>query len=113
MLEALERAGAGTSLAEPAARHRGRPDVDALAAALEAREEPVVLVLDDFHEVAEAVAADVDRLLQHPPEALRLVIATRADPPLPVARLRARGELVEVRAADLRFTHSEAGVASP
>ena len=47
-------------------------------------------------------------LLEHLPAALHLVIASRADPPLPLARLRARGELVEVRAADLRFTPDEA-----
>jgi LuxR family maltose regulon positive regulatory protein len=68
-----------------------------------------VLVLDDYHaieaaEVHEAVAF----LLDHLPEQLRLVIATRADPPLPLARLRSRGQLAEVRAADLRFTPVEA-----
>ena len=47
-------------------------------------------------------------LLEHLPPQLHLVLATRADPPLPLARLRARGELVEVRAADLRFTAEEA-----
>ena len=47
-------------------------------------------------------------LLEHLPPNVHLVIATRADPPLPLARLRARGELVEVRAADLRFTDDEA-----
>ena len=47
-------------------------------------------------------------LLDHLPANVHLVIATRADPPLPLSRLRARGELVEVRAADLRFTADEA-----
>ena len=47
-------------------------------------------------------------LLDHLPPQLHLVIASRADPPLPLARLRARGELVELRAADLRFTPDEA-----
>ena len=51
----------------------------------------------------------LDALLRHPPPALRLVLATRVDPPLPLARLRARGQLVELRAADLRFTAGEAG----
>ena len=46
-------------------------------------------------------------LLDHMPPALRLVIATRADPPLPLARLRGRGQLAEVRAADLRFSRPE------
>ena len=47
-------------------------------------------------------------LLDHLPDQLHLMIATRADPPLPVARLRSRGQLVEVRGADLRFTPDEA-----
>ena len=47
-------------------------------------------------------------LLDHLPPQVHVVIATRADPPLPLARLRARGELVEIRAADLRFTPDEA-----
>ena len=47
-------------------------------------------------------------LLEHLPPQVHLVIATRADPALPLARLRARGELVEIRAADLRFTPDEA-----
>ena len=46
-------------------------------------------------------------LLDHLPPQLHLLISTRADPALPLARLRARGELVEVRAADLRFTLDE------
>jgi LuxR family maltose regulon positive regulatory protein len=69
----------------------------------------IVLVLDDFHvidrpEVHEGVAVALDRL----PPTVHVVIATRADPPLPLSRLRARGELVEIRAADLRFTPDEA-----
>ena len=47
-------------------------------------------------------------LVDHLPPQMHLVIAGRADPPLPLARLRARGELVEIRAADLRFTPDEA-----
>jgi LuxR family maltose regulon positive regulatory protein len=68
-----------------------------------------ILVLDDYHvveatEVNEAVAF----LLDHLPDNLHLVLATRSDPVLPVARLRSRGQLTEVRAADLRFTGQEA-----
>lgn len=70
---------------------------------------PWVLVLDDYHVVESAeVHEALTFLLDHLPDQLHLVIATRADPPLPVARLRARGQLVEVRAADLRFTTEEA-----
>ena len=76
---------------------------------LAAVEYSLVLVLDDYHliesvEIHEAMGF----LLDHLPAQAHLVIASRADPPLPLARLRARGELVEVRAADLRFTDVEA-----
>jgi len=69
----------------------------------------IVLVLDDYHVVeAHDVHEGVAFLLEHLPPSIHLVITTRADPPLPLARLRARGELVEIRAADLRFTPDEA-----
>ncbi|MDQ3811721.1 MAG: tetratricopeptide repeat protein, partial [Chloroflexota bacterium] len=69
----------------------------------------VVLVLDDYHLVdAHEVQTGMAFLLDHLPPRMRVVIASRADPPLPLARLRARGELVEVRAAGLRFTADEA-----
>ena len=71
-------------------------------------DEDVVLVLDDYHVVhAPAIHEAMGFLVDHLPPQLRLVIATRSDPPLPLARLRARGELAEVRAADLRFTEPE------
>ena len=67
-----------------------------------------MLVLDDYHVVhAPAIHEAMAFLVDHLPPQLRLVIATRSDPPLPLARLRARGELAEVRAADLRFTEQE------
>src|SRR5499427_88277 len=69
----------------------------------------VLLVLDDYHLVdSEPVHESVAFLLENPPPGLRVVISGRADPPLPLARLRARGQLAEVRAADLRFTGEEA-----
>jgi len=69
----------------------------------------VVLVLDDYHLLeAREVQDGMAYLLEHLPPQIHLVIAGRADPALPVARLRARGELVEIRAADLRFTPDEA-----
>ena len=69
----------------------------------------VVLVLDDYHLVsAPEVHESVRFVLEHQPPELHLVLATRADPPLPLARMRARGELQELRAADLRFTGDEA-----
>jgi LuxR family transcriptional regulator, maltose regulon positive regulatory protein len=69
----------------------------------------IVLVLDDYHVIESRDIHDgVAFLLDHLPSRLHLVIASRADPPFPLARFRARGELVEVRAADLRFTAEEA-----
>lgn len=68
----------------------------------------VTVVLDDYH-LADGVdvAAGMTFLVDHLPPQLRLVIGTRADPALPLSRLRARGELVEIRATDLRFTGEE------
>lgn len=67
-----------------------------------------VLVLDDFHAIdAPDVHEAMTFLLDHLPHRLHLVIATRSDPPLPLARLRSRGQLTEVRAVDLRFTTPE------
>jgi LuxR family transcriptional regulator, maltose regulon positive regulatory protein len=71
--------------------------------------ERVVLVLDDYHVVRTAEIHDaVAFLLEHLPPALHLVLSGRSDPPLPLPRLRARGELVEIRAQELRFTTEEA-----
>ena len=68
-----------------------------------------VLVLDDYHVIdAKAVDLALTFLIEHLPPQMHLVIATREDPQLPLARLRARSELTELRAADLRFTPSEA-----
>jgi LuxR family maltose regulon positive regulatory protein len=87
------------------------PSVDAALAAWlnDLGAEPLTLVVDDYHLVAsEEIHDGMAFLLDHLPPNVHLVIATRADPPLPLSRLRARGELVEVRAADLRFTDDEA-----
>jgi LuxR family maltose regulon positive regulatory protein len=69
----------------------------------------IVLVLDDYHVIdVRDVQDGMAFLLDHLPPRLHLVIAGRADPALPLARLRGRGELVEIRAAELRFTPDEA-----
>src|SRR5215470_5423563 len=69
----------------------------------------VLLVLDDYHLVDSGLVHEsVAFLLEHLPPGLRVVVSGRADPPLPLARLRARGQLAELRAADLRFTPGEA-----
>ncbi len=68
-----------------------------------------ILVLDDYHLIeAQPIHDALTFLLEHLPLQMHLVIATREDPLLPLARLRAQGQLTEVRAADLRFTSSEA-----
>jgi LuxR family maltose regulon positive regulatory protein len=68
-----------------------------------------VLVLDDYHTISElAVHEGTAFLLEHQPPQMHLVIATREDPPLPLSRLRARGQMTELRASDLRFTQAEA-----
>jgi LuxR family maltose regulon positive regulatory protein len=90
------------------------PPLEALLVALlndlSSIQDPFVLVLDDYHlldsqPVDQALAYLVEHLSPH----MHLVIVTREDPRLPLARLRARGYLTEVRAADLRFTPYEAG----
>ncbi len=69
----------------------------------------LVLILDDYHVITtQAIHQALAYLVEHLPSHLHLVIATRADPPLPLARLRARGHLVELRATDLRFAPQEA-----
>ena len=89
-----------------------QPPIEAVLAAvlneLSAVPNDVDLVLDDYHLVdGPDIRAGMVFLLEHLPPHVHLVISTRADPLLPLARLRARGELVEVRAADLRFTPDE------
>ncbi|MEW5872920.1 MAG: LuxR C-terminal-related transcriptional regulator [Chloroflexota bacterium] len=70
-----------------------------------------VLILDDYHLItAEPLHTALAFLIDHLPPNLHLVIASRTDPPLPLARLRARGQLLELRQADLRFTPEEAGL---
>ena len=69
----------------------------------------VWLVLDDYHLVDDPdIGEGMAFLLEHLPPHVRVVLSTRADPDLPLARFRMRGELVEIRAADLRFTSEEA-----
>ncbi len=72
--------------------------------------EPVVVILDDYHLIEAApIHTALGFLLEHLPAGVHLIMAARADPPLPLARLRGRGQLVELREADLRFTPAEAG----
>jgi LuxR family maltose regulon positive regulatory protein len=71
--------------------------------------DPFLLVLDDYHLIdSTAVDGFLAFLVEHQPPQMHLVITSREDPPLPLARLRARGQLTELRAADLRFSPAEA-----
>ena len=111
---ALDRVCPG--VAEPVAALLGPPPprsfeglVTTLLNELDGVAEEVVLVVDDYHLIqAPPVHQSLGFLLEHLPGSLRLVVASRADPPLPLARLRARGQLAELRERDLRFSPEEA-----
>jgi LuxR family maltose regulon positive regulatory protein len=102
--------------ADAALRALGVPSLDPLDVAvptliggLAASDRPLTLVLDDLHEVTDPRVTDgVEFLLDHLPPPLRVVLASRSAPAVGLARLRARGRLAEVTAADLRFTAAEA-----
>ena len=71
--------------------------------------QPLLLVLDDYHVINnESIHAALRKLIAYMPPGLHLVITTREEPPFPLSRLRVQGHLVEIRAADLRFTMDEA-----
>lgn len=113
VLTALHEAGAVGPAALEAVVAPGREPIDLalpiLLNELAASSRRHVLVLDDYHVLADArIHEGLEYLIGYLPPTLRIVVAGRADPPLPLARLRARGELTEVRADDLRFTPAEA-----
>jgi LuxR family maltose regulon positive regulatory protein len=112
VLGTLSHATGNARLAGLAVSPREPMDMDlvlpALVDALDASDEPVVLVLDDLHQVAEVVRDDLERLVRYPPPTLRLVLVTRSDPPIGLGRLRLEGWLTELRARDLAFTLDEA-----
>ena len=97
---------------------RGRPEarggagldvIDELIEALAATAPPIRLVLDDLQELAAPQAMrDLARIIRSAPTGLRLVLASRMDPPLPLPRLRLEGRLHELRAEDLRFAADDA-----
>jgi LuxR family maltose regulon positive regulatory protein len=94
-----------------AAAHQAPPEavLTSLINDLDAAGGEIALVLDDYQLInSQAVHEQVAFLLEHCPKTFHLVIATRSDPPLPLTRLRARGQMVELRTADLRFTEPEA-----
>jgi len=85
--------------------------VTAMVNELAARPAEFTVVLDDYHVIeSQAVQRSLAFLLEHLPPGMHVVIAGRSDPPIPLARMRARGQLAEVRAHDLRFSPQEAAV---
>jgi LuxR family maltose regulon positive regulatory protein len=110
--EVRSAVGAGALVEQlvPTPRFDGRAVVARLVMELEALAEPIVLVVDDLHELVSSEAlAQLGVLLERRPPLLRVVLATRQDPALGLHRLRLAGELTELRDADLRFTREEAG----
>jgi LuxR family maltose regulon positive regulatory protein len=112
VLHALDRAVPGSAASSLTLLRSGRAPIESVLAGvvneLSVHAGTVTLVLDDYHladgpDVAEAMAF----LVEHLPPQLRLILSTRADPALPLSRMRVRGELLEVRAAELRFTADE------
>ena len=104
--------GIGTEVLAALASPQPPPTAELLTVLLNeiaAMPQEFILILDDYHLVdAEPVDQALAFLLEHQPPQMHLVIATREDPRLPLARLRARGQMTELRAADLRFTPAEA-----
>jgi LuxR family transcriptional regulator, maltose regulon positive regulatory protein len=109
VLAALDRAGAVTGGDRPPAGPPAGGELPApLVHALATLAAPVVLVLDDVHELTDPrTLQGLELLVRHTPPRLRLVLATRADPPLPLHRLLVAGQLTQVRAADLAFNLPE------
>jgi LuxR family maltose regulon positive regulatory protein len=83
--------------------------VDEIINAITHLEKPATIVLDDYHIITNTLIHEMlEYFIDHQPHQAHLVIITRSDPPLPLARLRGRSQMVEIRANDLRFTEEEA-----
>lgn len=112
LLAAVDTAKAGLAANASALLAAGAASTEAVLATLvndlHRDGDELALVLDDLHEIDDpAIHEGIAFLIENLPANARIVIASRTDPPLPLARMRARGELVELRAADLRFTPDE------
>jgi LuxR family maltose regulon positive regulatory protein len=106
------KVGLGENLLTALQSHQS-PSTDVILTALlneiTAIAENFIFILDDYHSIdSQSVDQALGFLIEHQPPQLHMVIATREDPSLPLARLRVRGQLTELRATDLRFTPSEA-----
>jgi LuxR family maltose regulon positive regulatory protein len=113
LLAALRQINAGFGSAVEAMLQSPQPPpgdviLTALVNEIAAVLQPFILILDDYHVVhTPPIYQQLSFLLEHRPPQMRLVILTREDPPLPLARLRARGQMVEIRQEDLRFSRAE------
>jgi LuxR family transcriptional regulator, maltose regulon positive regulatory protein len=112
LITALQAAAPGVGSSALLLLQSGQPPVETVLTTvlneLGSAPNDLYLVLDDYHLVdSPDIQAGMTFLLEHLPPQVHLVVSTREDPALPLARLRARGELAEVRAADLRFTLGE------
>jgi LuxR family maltose regulon positive regulatory protein len=113
VVAALERAGVALGervppLLEGPGEVSSEGVVTALLNELETSADEVMLVFDDYHVIDSRLVHDgITSLVSHLPRQLHVLIASRSDPPLPLARLRARDQIAELRAADLRFTPQE------
>lgn len=111
VVTAIANARPGIGGGATAALHTAQPHVSVVTALInDLTDSPdrTTLVLDDYHLIQSPdIHTSVAYLIDHAPPSLHVVIASRSDPPLPLARLRASRQLVEVRASDLRFTHDE------
>jgi LuxR family maltose regulon positive regulatory protein len=109
LIGALAAAVPAVAAVEPAPSFHGGALVDGLLADLARLDEPAALVVDDLHELESPEALGwLEVLLARRPPELRIVLATREEPRLGLHRLRLAGQLIEVRAADLRFSEAEA-----
>jgi LuxR family maltose regulon positive regulatory protein len=106
--------GPTAALAHITQRLRSSPELGlqkilpAIINAIVSSDRDCVMILDDYHLIsAPAIHSAISFLLEHLPEKMHIAIGSRSDPPLPLARLRARGKLLEMRAADLRFSPDE------
>jgi LuxR family maltose regulon positive regulatory protein len=110
---ALQRAcpelrGKAPRLSRGALPKLGNTLLVALASRLAALRTPVVVVLDDYHEIREPACHELtEALLRYLPRSVQVVLVTRTDPPLQLGRLRAAGEAAVIGAGDLRFTRAE------
>jgi LuxR family maltose regulon positive regulatory protein len=113
VIEAIDRAAPGLVTGARSSLTGAQISVDAVVTmllnGLAAAHADVVLVLDDFHVIeSPAIHEQLGYFLEHLPARGHVVLGTRADPAIPLARLRARGGLIEIRASDLRFSPAEA-----